>query len=125
MTFPGVPGITGKGVLGLTAVGQQIRQSFAGTTSGVHAFGNVVNAMGSHAPAWATTAAAVTVMEEYAAEPHPIEMENFELPASEGGIDQFGVDQTDPSHFDDNPDANAAMTSLPYTVPFQLTPLES
>jgi hypothetical protein len=99
MTCPGVEGVVGPPPL--TATGQQIRQSTAGGYPGNRSWTTVIDAMGSHAPAWAKTAEAVTTMDEYNAEPHPIEKDNFEEGVSEGGIDQFGVDQDNPSHFDD------------------------
>lgn len=102
MTFPGVEGVVGPPPY--TNIGQQIRQSTAGSYPGSASYTTVIDAMGSNAPTLAKTAEEVTVMEEYAADPHPIEKDNFELPLAEGGTQQFGVDDTDPSYFDDNAD---------------------
>lgn len=79
MVYPGLPGQ--KGPPPLTAVGQQIRQSTAGSYPGGKTYTTVVDAMGHNAPANAVTAAAVTVMEEAADEPHSIEEDNFESAA--------------------------------------------
>lgn len=100
MTFPGVQGIRGPSSL-MTPTGQQIRQSTAGSYPGGSTWTTVLDAMGSNAPAWGITAKHVTVMQEYAQLPRPMALENFELPLSEGGVDQFGVDQTSPSVFVD------------------------
>lgn len=102
MTFPGVEGVVGPGWVSTT--GFQVRQSRAGQYPGTQGATSVLDAMGTHAPAWGVTAAAVTVAEEVTAEPHPIEKDNFELPTAYGGTDQFGVDQTSPSFFDNDAD---------------------
>lgn len=77
MTFPGVEGVRGPGWL--STVGFQVRQSRAGTVPGHHDYTSVLTSMGTNAPAWGVTAAANTVMEEYADDPHPMAKENFEL----------------------------------------------
>lgn len=102
MTFPGVEGIKGPGWLSTT--GFQVRQSRAGQYPGTQGATSVVAAMGTHAPAWAVTAAALTVAEEVQDEPHPIEEDDFELPTAYGGTQQFGVDQSAPSDFENNAD---------------------
>jgi hypothetical protein len=102
MTFPGVQGITGRGVLGLTPIGQQVRQSRAGQALGNPYAKTVLTSMGSFAPAWGVTALAVNAREEAIDSPHTIEKDNFELSESRGGKFQFGVDPTDPSYFEDH-----------------------
>jgi hypothetical protein len=92
MTFPGVEGVVGPGWLSTT--GFQVRQSRAGAYPGGETFSTVLDSMGPNAPAWGVTAAAVTVEQEAAADPHPIEQQNFELdfkqynnPAGHGNAD--------------------------------------
>lgn len=99
MTFPGVEGVKGPGWLSTT--GFQVRQNRAGQYPGTQGATDVVHAMGPNAPAWAVTADAVTVEDEVAADPHPIEAENFEATPEEGGVDHFGADQAG-GKFDDD-----------------------
>lgn len=108
MTFPGVAGVVGPKTI-MTPTAQQIRQSRAGglpgqTNTTSPALVSVVDAWGSHAPSWAVAALAAGGMEAYADEPRPIEEDNFELAKAYGGTDQFGVDPTSPSDFEDNAD---------------------
>lgn len=108
MTYPGIEGQ--QGVFWINPKAFQVRQSFAGGYPGSPHYQSVVNSWGPFAPAWAVTAAADTVAEEAQDEPHPIEQDNFELPDAEGGTQQFGVDQTSPSEFDNQADTNAGYT---------------
>jgi len=62
----------------------------------------VLDSMGSNAPAWGIAAENITVMDEYAIDPHPMSHDNFEEGVNEGGIDQFGVDQDSPSQFNND-----------------------
>jgi len=94
MTYPGWAGVVGPPPA--TTTGGQVRQSRAGKPAGGYTT-TVLDAMGSYAPAWGITAEGVTVEQEMAANPHEIEKGNFELPASEGGTKQFGVDESDPA----------------------------
>jgi hypothetical protein len=102
MTYPGIEGQ--RGVFWINPQAFQVRQSFAGGYPGSPHYQSVVNSWGSYAPAWAVTAAANTPVEEAQDDPHPIEQDNFELPNTEGGTKQFGVDPTSPSEFIDNAD---------------------
>lgn len=77
MTYPGLQGQVGPAHH--SSEGFQVRQSRAGGYPGTVGFANVIDSMGSHAPASAVVAAAVTVRQEVTANPHPIEAENFEL----------------------------------------------
>jgi hypothetical protein len=99
MTFPGVEGVIGPGWL--TNTGFQVRQSRAGSYPGNSGFQTVLDSMGSNAPVRGVTAEAVNAREEAVDLPHAIEAENFEESPAQGGIDQFGVDKTDPSYFND------------------------
>ena len=83
MVYPGFPGQIGPPPL--TAVGQQIRQSTAGSYPGGQTYTTVVDAMGSNAPAKAITAEANTVGEEVTDDPHPIEAQDFELDFDQQG----------------------------------------
>jgi hypothetical protein len=104
MTFPGVQGIVGPGWLSTT--GFQIRQSKAGMypgtagslrMAGARNHQTVLDSMGSFAPAWGMAAEAITVMDEYAADPHPMAKQNFEL-----DFDQYnnppGTGDADPGY---------------------------
>lgn len=73
---------------------QQIRQSTAGSYPGGKTYTNVFDAMGSNAPASGVAAAEITVMDEVAANPHPIEAQNFELDFDQQGENtaDFGTD---------------------------------
>ena len=93
MTYPGWEGVVGPAPL--STIGWQVRQSRAGGYPPSRV--TVLDAMGTSAPAWGITAEGVTVEQEMAADPHEIEKGNFELPASEGGTKQFGVDESDPA----------------------------
>jgi hypothetical protein len=77
VTYPGYGGQVGPPPS--STVGWQVRQSTAGSYPGSASFTTVVDAMGTHAPASAVTAAAGTVAEEVQDNPHPIEAENIEL----------------------------------------------
>jgi len=104
MTYPGFSGQPAPGVFWISKTGFQIRQSKAGGYPGYPDTQGVLDSMGPNAPAWGVEAAAITGMARYAADPHPIEHGNFELPDAEGGTKQFGVDPTEPSEFIDNAD---------------------
>jgi hypothetical protein len=95
MTYPGWQGIKAGGPVGLR--GAQVRQSTAGSYPGKD-WTNVLQSMGDNAPAWGVEAAAVTVAEEVAAAPFPIESNNFQLEHP------FGVDQSDPNTFHNDAD---------------------
>lgn len=101
MSYPG--GGT-RGVFWISKTGFQIRQSKAGGYPGYPDTQGVLDSMGPNAPEWGVAAAAITGMDRYATDPHPIEQDNFELPDAEGGTRQFGVDQTSPSDPGDNAD---------------------
>jgi hypothetical protein len=58
--------------------------------------------MGSNAPAWGITGETAGGIEAYQDQPRPLEQDNFELPKAEGGKFQFGVDEWDPSHFENH-----------------------
>ena len=90
MVYPGLPGQVGPPPA--SATGHQVRQSTAGSYPGGATYTNVFDAMGSHAPAAGVAAAAGTVAEEVADNPHPIEAENFE------------ADESSPFAFDPDPD---------------------
>jgi hypothetical protein len=79
MTYPGIEGQRGPGWLSTTAF--QVRQSHAGSLPGYSDYNQsgVLYSEGPHAAASAVDAAAITVMQEVAEDPHPIEAENFQL----------------------------------------------
>lgn len=85
MVYPGLPGQIGPPPQ--TAVGQQIRQSTAGSYPGGKTYTTVVDAMGPNAPATAIEAEQITVAQEVAAFPHPIEDDDFESAAWEEQVD--------------------------------------
>jgi hypothetical protein len=99
MTFPGVQGVKGPGWL--STIGFSVRQSRAGQALGNPYFQTVLDSMGGNAPTKGITAEAVNAREEATDSPHTIEKDNFEESTKAGGIDQFGVDQSEPSFFND------------------------
>jgi len=93
MVYPGLFGVGPPGPPA-NSKAQQIRQSTAGSYPGGKTYTNVFDAMGSNAPASGVAAAAITVMDEVAENPHPIEAQNFELDFDQQGTDtaDFGTD---------------------------------
>jgi hypothetical protein len=90
------PGLFGQGPLAPPAnhKGQQVRQSTAGSYPGGQSYTTVFDAMGTNVPdSLAIPAEKITVEQEVAADPHPIEAQNFE--SGPGGFDAQGTDTAD------------------------------
>jgi hypothetical protein len=95
MVYPGLPGQVGPTGAPLpNSKGQQIRQSRAGSFPGGESWTTVLDAMGTNVPdTLAIPAEELTVEQEVAADPHPIEAQNFE--AGVGGFDGQGTNTAD------------------------------